>query len=269
MGYWPSPWKEALKVICVSFAFVWCNTDEGDLDTWGKHGTARIKQFNTMKYKCLSIYLSFVFEDGIEMFLKYFWVEKYFTHSPPVDMVIKDALLVLVAIYAICATCCQDPSPISGCFFRFLQGMTVFIFVGEMLRVIGAVYQYDKGIWKSRDCLTITDGKLMQAPFTGGCLRKIDYASVIFTFFVYVVVAICSVYFCCLDDGNSDYEEIREDRSGSPDRPRPIPIPIPIPMAPVTWHLCQILLSKKEVKQGHRQCKKCRRAGIVIEHFFI
>ena len=255
----------ALKCIGVSIAFVLITSDEGDLDDFGEHGPEKIKMFHAKKFKYLSIYLTFIFEDGIEMFLEYFWLEKYFTQSAPIYMVVKDVTLVLVAIYAICGSCCGGRHPMSNCLFRFLIGATVFIFLSEILRVVGAVYQYKKGILSSRDCLKVDHGKLIQTPFDADCLRKIDYAIVFFTFFVYFIVCLCSVFYllCCegkKSPDRDDYEEFDNGIKESRKRMEPLRS-IRDKMRPAKKCVkCRKQLSKNQINQTVKYCSlNCQR----------
>ena len=156
----------AIKTILVSFLF--CSFAFGD----GK------EKKHVMQYKRVNIHLTFVLEDGIEMFLEYYWIERYFTHSPPVYMIARDAFLLLMAIYGVFDACLSD------------GGITIFVFIAELLRIIGAVYQYEKGVF-NRDCLTVNDGMLIQTPFTSGCLRGLDYAIIFFIFFAFAFLFFC------------------------------------------------------------------------------
>ena len=130
----------------------------------------------------------FLFEDGPELILEYFYVEKYVSSRPPWYLFVRDFLLAFISLHIACNVLkwlfCEAgdvtvPTDVPGkpsialefpklfTFFSSLIGVLMF------LRVGGAGYQYVTG-HLTRGCFHVQDGMLLQNPFSEGCLREVD-----------------------------------------------------------------------------------------------
>ena len=135
----------------------------------------------------------FLFEDGPELILEYFYVEKYVSSRPPWYLFVRDILLAFISLHIACNVLkwlfCEArdvtvPTDVPGkpsialefpklfTFFSSLIGVLMF------LRVGGAGYQYVTGRL-TRGCFHVQDGMLLQNPFSEGCLREVDYLIII------------------------------------------------------------------------------------------
>ena len=139
--------------------------------------------------------ITFLFEDCAETFLEYFWIEKYFTVRPPVYLIVKDVMIACLACYAAIYHISMGVKDLCGrhdLLLSFVFSVSLVSIV-EFLRVGGALYQYVTGKLNP-DCLGEVNGKLIQFPFTSGCLREVDYAILALIFIPWFVVLVtCGV----------------------------------------------------------------------------
>ena len=122
---------------------------------------------------------SFLFEDGPELILEYFYIEKYITSYTPL-IIVKDAMIACLLSYTAIRIFQSSRRQIK---FSNRFGISFNIFVAgvtlaSILRVGGALYQY---ITKKlrRSCFMMDNGRILQTPFHVGCMRGVDYAILI------------------------------------------------------------------------------------------
>ena len=144
---------------------------------------------------------TFLFEDGPELILEYFYVEKYMSIQPAWYLFGRDIILCVISLYTIIS--------LVSSFIRFRVnfakakrkkkctricelvvniGSNVLIGLLLFLRMGGADYQYVTGKLR-RLCFIVDDGALIQAPFTYGCMREVDYFIIVLSGFA----IICSI----------------------------------------------------------------------------
>ena len=121
------------------------------------------------------ILLTFLAEDGIQLFLEYFYISKYFTDSPRYFLVFRDIVAAVVAICVISLDLKEVFNKKTGKFRRILFGIMVIIGITELLRMFAVIDQC-VNLKLHRDCFKVVNGKLLQTPFNTSCLKKIDYA---------------------------------------------------------------------------------------------
>ena len=134
--------------------------------------------------KLLNYCVVYLLEDAGEMFLEYFYIEKYFTEQPTPFLFIRDVILFLMASYTIVDVLrfahdemkwnIDDDDVSSRVFLIMLTLCSVCVGTSNLLRVAGAGYQYTTSKLHP-NCLGVVGGRLQQFPFAGGCLREIDY----------------------------------------------------------------------------------------------
>ena len=128
------------------------------------------------------LWYAFLLEDGPELILEYFWVEKYINLKTPWFLFARDMMLAFVSLYMVYRVLVWflnereeigHPSralKIPRLFTLFTSQIGVLMF----LRVGGAGYQYATRHLK-RSCFNVHDGMLLQSPFSGGCLGEVEY----------------------------------------------------------------------------------------------
>ena len=121
------------------------------------------------------ILLTFLAEDGIQLFLEYFYISKYFTDSPRYFLVFRDIVAAVVAICVISLDLKEVFNKKTDKFRRILFGIMVFIGITELLRMFAVIDQC-VNLKLHRHCFKVVEGKLLQTPFNTSCLKKIDYA---------------------------------------------------------------------------------------------
>ena len=145
-----------------------------------------------MTLKLLFTAVSFIFEDGPELLLEYFYVEKYMSKQITWYLLARDVILCIIALHSIVISLTwlvsyglrlhngsvskYDGSKLCGAIIH--GGCILFIGLSHLLRTGGAGYQYVTGKLH-RSCFEITGNMLRQTPFTKGCLREVDYFIVI------------------------------------------------------------------------------------------
>ena len=135
--------------------------------------------------KCFIVWIKIIFEDGAELFLEYFYGDKFIVSQPPWWLIIKDSVTSLIYL-----------SPLLNSFFSlkkkfkhvqnqlgeveaayiFLPCTVVhFLFCGiTLLRVAGMTWQYLKSD-VSPGCLAVSNtGSLYQTPFNVECMNPVD-----------------------------------------------------------------------------------------------
>ena len=135
---------------------------------------------------------TFIFEDGPELILEYFFVEKYMSKQLIWYLFVRDIILSLISLYTIVISLLflipgmtRIKKRISGKYNKKRRGIIICqilvndscnVFIGLLLflRAGGAGYQYVTGKLR-RSCFAIDNGFLIQTPFTVGCMREVDY----------------------------------------------------------------------------------------------
>jgi hypothetical protein len=119
------------------------------------------------------ILCSFFLEDSIQMFLEYFWIQKYVTVHTPTYLLIKDFIIAILALYSLIGSIFIFKNQSSTRADYLFFGMGVAINLAEYLRVSAVIKLYKQGSF-DRSCLQVVEGKLWQKPFTKECLTSID-----------------------------------------------------------------------------------------------
>ena len=144
--------------------------------------------------KILFLTVTFMFEDGPELLLEYFYVEKYMSKQITWYLLARDVIMCIIAIYSIAMSSIwlishglkayrktsfskYDCSRFL-CGSLALGGCSLLIGLCHFLRTGGAGYQYVTGKLR-RSCFEVFDDVLRQTPFTAGCMREIDYFIVV------------------------------------------------------------------------------------------
>ena len=137
---------------------------------------------------------TFIFEDGPELILEYFFVEKYMSKQLTWYLFASDIIFCAISLYTIVESSFFLQSGLSsrlrksfykGRYYKVKTCSSVFwyaiinsssLLIGLLwfLRAGGAGYQYITGKLK-RSCFVVKNGFLIQTPFTKGCLREVDY----------------------------------------------------------------------------------------------
>ena len=143
-------------------------------------------------WKLVFIAITFMFEDGPEILLEYFYVEKYISKQIAWYLLVRDVILCIIALYSLVVSLIwlvlfglqvrrryqQEtiiPSyPALDCTVVVNGGCCLLIGFCNFLRTGGAGYQYVTGMLR-RSCFEVFDGALRQTPFTAGCMREVDY----------------------------------------------------------------------------------------------
>ena len=168
--------------------------------------------------KIMAACFKIVVEDGPELLLEYFYVDKYITSNPPWWIIFKDivtTLLYLLPIirlvnsgsstYKLLRTSSTLYLDIFGTHVDLFKWSRVFVccaFVHfffsftMIVRVMGMIYQYSS-TKVAEHCLNFTDtGELVQTPFSFKCLNGFDYVILILMVIVVMLfLIICSYVF--------------------------------------------------------------------------
>ena len=155
--------------------------------------TLKSSEIKFLQMKNMVMVASFIFEDGPELILEYFYVEKYVT-SFSLLLLVKDILVGVLAVITCFTTMnflYKDIGFIDYAKRKMVERkmverkmvkisealysvLVVSFTFSSVLRVGGACYQY---ITKKlrRSCFIVENGFILQTPFTRGCMRGIDY----------------------------------------------------------------------------------------------
>ena len=163
--------------------------------------------------KLCFVAFTFCLEDGPELFLEYFYVEKYMTKQLTWYLFARDIVLSMVSLYAMVHSCLflkldleNLQNKLAGSKYNkrlkyfainsykiiivcnFSVGLLFF------LRSGGAGYQYVTGKLQ-RSCFVVENGLLLQTPFAVGCMREVDYAILVLGVIsmLFSMVASCSL----------------------------------------------------------------------------
>ena len=188
------------------------------------------------------IVVGFLIEDGPELILEYFFVEKYLTKSAVWSLLVRDAFLGLLYCYSLYKSfkinvnkcekggvCFRRKN--MDCFIkenvqtseksarywarifvtRHVLSLLTFIcapLIGiiQILRVVGATLQYTVGEVNPK-CFHIQDGKLLQTPFQAECMSWIDWLILVSTYTVLLIYVLAIFVTSCIILPNMKYEE--------------------------------------------------------------
>ena len=124
-------------------------------------------------FKLLMTLIAFCMEDAIQMFLEYFWIQKYVSVDIPIYLVVKDTIIAILALYALITSALilkrHSSTKIDFMFFAF----GVIVNTVEYLRVGAVLKQYKEGTFH-QDCIAVKGGRIWQTPFAGGCMSTTD-----------------------------------------------------------------------------------------------
>uniref|UniRef100_A0A7M5UKB9 Uncharacterized protein n=1 Tax=Clytia hemisphaerica TaxID=252671 RepID=A0A7M5UKB9_9CNID len=148
----------------------------------------KYSEIKFLQMKNMVMVASFMFEDGPELILEYFYIEKYVT-SFSLLLLVKDIFVGILAIITFFTTLIyliKDRKAVTfGLWFRTITISQVFysmlvmsITFSNALRVGGACYQYVTKKLR-RSCFIVGNGVILQTPFTSGCMRGIDYVIIL------------------------------------------------------------------------------------------
>ena len=155
-------------------------------------------------------------EDGPELFLEYFFVDKFVTENQPWFLVAKDIVTALIYALSLVTTIqssyefyprvrrgrtrrwCGKNITIICYIFPFTIGK-VCMSIAMLSRVVGMIIQYTDGTIKT-ECFRVLDGELLQTPFSGQCLLLCDWIVLVFTgtsiAFSFIGILIFIFYIC-------------------------------------------------------------------------
>lgn len=154
-----------------------------------------IKEHGDVKaVKLMMVLIAFLLEDCVQMFLEYYWIQKYVTSNVPVYLVIKDFVISFIAFHALLCSVWVLKRESSTRFDYIFFTFGVAISLAQFLRVGAVVKQYMTGVL-NHDCLRVVDGKLWQTPFDSGCMKNVDYWILVLTWFPFLSVPFLIVTF--------------------------------------------------------------------------
>ena len=144
--------------------------------------------------KILFLAVTFMFEDGPELLLEYFYVEKYMSKQITWYLLVRDVIMCIIALYSIVISSIWLVSRGLKAHHRIsfskydcskflcgsltLGGCSLLIGLCHFLRTGGAGYQYVTGKLH-QSCFEVSNDVLRQTPFAAGCMREIDYFIVV------------------------------------------------------------------------------------------
>ena len=157
--------------------------------------------------------IALIFEDGVELFLEYFYADKYATKSD--WLVLLNATLMAaiaglamvmnfrVFLTKLWLTNIKRDRGVEDCHskYLFLTLPVQLIAVSKVLRAYACWVQASSGEI-GIECLEVKEGALIQTPFIWGCLSKIDILILLFTVLSFGAIfcqflSRCSKVVCC------------------------------------------------------------------------
>ena len=165
-----------------------------------------------------------LFEDGPEVILEYFYVDKFILdRNPPWYLVGKDIITALIYVLPLIKvaksgykdfkkTCkdayLNDSKSFVDKALAFINYIPVtlaktMISLALLFRVVGMIMQYSGGALRQQ-CLEVSDGSLVQAPFRAACMDWCDWcvlvftgAALVFSFFPGFLAVLLLPFACC------------------------------------------------------------------------
>ena len=163
------------------------------------------KEGEIAETKLSLILITFIIEDSSELLLEYFWIQKYITVSPAYYLVVKDVIIAIVAFHTITSSVKILKSEHRDKYRLAFFGFGLLVGLLEFIRAAAVIHQYVNGTMH-RSCLDVVNGKLVQHPFTTGCLRNIDYFILLLLFLPFLAIPFLVIKF--RKDFSSIYENI-------------------------------------------------------------
>ena len=172
----------------------------------------------------LATAVKILFEDGPEVILEYFYVDKFILdRNPPWYLVAKNIITALIYVLPLIKvaksgykdfkkTCKDAYLNDSKSFVGKALGFIIYIPVtlsktmislALIFRVVGMIMQYSGGVLRQQ-CLEVLDGSLVQVPFRAACLDWCDWCVLVFTgaalafsFFPGLLAVLLLPFACC------------------------------------------------------------------------
>jgi len=139
--------------------------------------------------------MKIMLEDAGELVLEYYFADKYITQNQPWLLVFKDvvaAIIYTVPLYTVVKSWNKNYKKVKEGMPFYLLNMEItpgdwlHVYVACVIihvtfsvacvtRVAGMIYQYARVGYINSECLAVVDGRLLQTPFTQGCLNSFDY----------------------------------------------------------------------------------------------
>lgn len=141
----------------------------------------------------IQIYISFCVEDGPELILEYFYIEKYISVKPHWYILLRDVIFLLLMLNNLKnIVMLKTWGTIFGSINCFVVSMLLIVLI-ELLRVVGAMHKYKANREMHEACFAVQNGRLVQTPFAYGCMSVVDYLILI----VYSILAILLMILVC------------------------------------------------------------------------
>jgi len=132
--------------------------------------------------KRATILTTFLFEDAVELFLVYFWIEKYFTYSVPWYVVAKDCIVAFIAVLMITMDILDARKKENSKHQRILYGVLALLGITQLFRVFGVINQC-VNLTLHQECFAVNNGRIVQTPFDMNCLKHLDYIILVLLLF--------------------------------------------------------------------------------------
>ena len=150
--------------------------------------------------KNLCYCIGFLFEDCGEMFLEYFYIEKFLTESmdSPWSLLTRNAIYSILSIRLLiwhgvetgkrCYS--KEQKKLGIAFF----GTSIIIGITSLLRTGSGLYHNYTGSLEF-GCLEVSQGRLIQTPFTSQCLSLNDRLILVLNFIPILFIPVVIVYY--------------------------------------------------------------------------
>ena len=147
----------------------------------------------------------FFFEDGPELILEYFYIDKYVSVQLPWYLLVRDAIVAGITFLALVDVLnyaftkyreetSEELSSSNKCYLLtnclFTTIVPLLMALAMFIRVPAAAYQYVTGK-VDRACFSVKHGSIIQTPFDRDCLRKVDWLII----FLFSGIPILILYF--------------------------------------------------------------------------
>ena len=117
--------------------------------------------------------IAFCVEDAAQMFVEYFWIQKYVTIEIPKYLVVKDTIIAILALFALVTSALGLRKHTSTRSDLIFFAFGVIVNAVEYLRVGAVLKQYKNGTFH-QDCISVDEGRIWQTPFAGNCMSTTD-----------------------------------------------------------------------------------------------
>ena len=163
------------------------------------------------------VVLKILLEDGPELLLEYYYVDRYVTANQPWWLVVKDVitgLIYIIPLVKIVKSVKKDyeaqrdeDGSTARFFYLPLVLARVLFSLAMVARVVGMILQYTSGTIATQ-CLHVTDiGTLVQTPFSIGCMNPADWTIIVLLCGVlYIMFYVVSIaLYTCIGLGGRSY----------------------------------------------------------------